>query len=310
MKSLFKYQNIVVGSSLSALLFALKNDYPVFFAEERRPFRFDYLEPETNLAFLNIPARPTKSLTTLGKQLAVGESKEILWERLIFLMSLRGKAPLSNLCHSIRYDGDRVVCSNKYGKIMEFLFDNCYYFGDDGATGFIEKTNLDEETYLCYDYIAFNSGGKHEIDFIHTGDDFVSEIWFYSSDRIDGNTPVRDACAVSKLTKQQLLDFDFSQTMARFKTMQHMKDNGMRGKLNGYTKKGTPRHYDFRTTSIRRETSRIEGEYAPASDGIYVRQACEKDLLQSLPHAIESYDRILGMLNEESSKRHNTSSKL
>ena len=147
MKSLFKYQNIVVGSSLSALLFALKNDYPVFFAEERRPFRFDYLEPETNLAFLNIPARPTKSLTTLGKQLAVGESKEILWERLIFLMSLRGKAPLSNLCHSIRYDGDRVVCSNKYGKIMEFLFDNCYYFGDDGATGFIEKTNLDEETY-------------------------------------------------------------------------------------------------------------------------------------------------------------------
>ena len=160
------------------------------------------------------------------------------------------------------------------------------------------------------DYIAFNSGGKHEVDFIHTGDDFVCEIWFYSSDRIDGNTPVRDACAVSKLTESQLRDFDYSETMARFKVLKIMKDNGMRGKQKGYTEKGTPRHYDFRTSSIRRETSRIEGEYAPSSDGIHVRQACEKDLLQSLPNAIKPYDRILGMLNEDSSKWHNTDSKL
>ena len=69
----------------------------------------------------------------------------------------------------------------------------------------------------------------YEVDFIHTNDDFVSEIWFYSSDRIDGNTPVRDACAVSKLTESQLIDFDYSETMARFKELKIMKDNGMRG---------------------------------------------------------------------------------
>ena len=51
----------------------------------------------------------------------------------------------------------------------------------------------------------------------------------YSSDRIDGNTPVRDACAVSKLTESQLIDFDYSETMARFKVLKIMKDNGMRG---------------------------------------------------------------------------------
>ena len=300
MNLLPEYENIVVGSSLAALLFAIKNDYPVFFAEERRPFRFDYFKPDIDLSFLQLRGQ-TKSLTTIGKQKIIGIPKELLWERLIFLMSLKGKVPVSNICQNIRYDGDKVTCSNEYGKIMQFKFNKCHYFGDQSATGFTQKTNLDEDNYLCYDYIAFNSGGKHEVEYIHTGDNFVSEIWFYSSDRIDGNTPVRDACAVSKLTKKQLLDFDYSQTMARFKTLQHMKNNGMRGKLNGYTKNGTPRHYDFRTSSIRRETSRIESEHKPTASDIHIQKTCEKDLLQSLSNAIKPYDRILGMLNEDSS---------
>ena len=293
-----KFENIVIGSSLSALLFAIKNDYPLFFAEERRPFRFDYLEPETNLAFLKIPGRPTKSLTTLGKEKSIGVPKELLWERLLFLMSLKGNVPLSNLCHNIRYDGERVVCSNEYSKIMEFRFDKCHYFGDKNSIGFIEKTNLDEETYICYDYIAFNSGGKHEIDFIHTGDDFISEIWFYSSDRIDGNTPVRDACAVSKLTSDQLNDFDFSETMARFKVMQTMKDNGMRGPQNGFTKKGTPRHYNFRTSCIRREIRGFEDQLRPSAENIEIKKEDEKALYRSLKGGTRPYNIILELLDE------------
>ena len=152
---------------------------------------------------------------------------------------------------------------------------------------------------MCYDYIAFNKGGKHEIDLIHTGDDFVSEIWFYSSDRIDGNSPVRDACAVSKLTSQQLTDFDFSETMARFKTLKIMKDHGMRGPQNGYTSKGTPRHYDFKTSSIRREIRGIENRPEPSSARIQLQNVCEKSLLRSLESSVGPYNTILGYLNEQ-----------
>ena len=88
--------------------------------------------------------------------------------------------------------------------------------------------------------------------------------------------------------------------MARFKAVQLMKDNGMRGKFNGYTKKGTPRHYDFRTTSIRRETICIENEQRPSTNDVCIEKTSEKDLLQSLPYAIEPYNRILGMLDENS----------
>ena len=209
---------------MDAVLYAFNNNYPIFFTVPHRPFRFDHLDPGIDLSCLKIPTC-NKSLTTLGDPQNVGVPKEVLWERLLFLLSLDGKAPLSNLCHSIRYDGNSMVCSNEYSKIMEFKFEQCYYFGDSNASGLVQQKSLDGDMYLCYDYIGFNKGGKHEIDHLHTGDDFVSEIWFYSSDRIDGNTPVRDACAVSKLTAKQLVDFDYSETMARFKVTQDYERN-------------------------------------------------------------------------------------
>ena len=104
-----------------------------------------------------------------------------------------------------------------------------------------------------------------------------------------------------ELTESQLRDFDYSETMTRFKVLKVMKDNGMRGKLSGYTKKGTPRHYDFRTTSIRRDARREEHESKPSADNIKIEKTSEKDLLQLLHNAVKPYGRILEMLDENSS---------
>ena len=86
-----------------------------------------------DLNFLKVPHEPPKRLMTFGGDKKVGMPKEILWERLVFLLSMNGKVPLSNLCERIRYDGDRVVCSNEYSKIMEFRFNECHYFVADGS---------------------------------------------------------------------------------------------------------------------------------------------------------------------------------
>ena len=290
----FEYENIVVGSSLSALIFAYVNNCPVFFTQPDTPFRFDFLSPKHTP--IGIPCE-AKTLLSFDDEMEVGTRKQVLWDRLYFLLSLRGLTPLSNLCKTIRCNEKSIVCSNEYSKIFEASFDKCYYFGDLNASGFVRKNKLDEHSYICYDYIAFNSGGKHEVDFIHTSDDFISEIWFYSSDRIDGNTPVRDACAVSKLTESQLIDFDYSETMARFKVLKIMKDNGMRGKLSGYTKKGTPRHYDFRTTSIRRETHRCRNGLTSQSNSVKINTDSEESMLRLLSNVQGSSDRFLELLN-------------
>ena len=291
------YDNVVVGSNLDALMFAFINDYPIFYTEPQQPFRFDYFDPKIKLDFMGIPHEKRKH-KCLDTKFISGIPKVLLWERLLFLMSMKGLVPLSNLCKKMRCVKNDIMFSNDYSKILEVNFNKCYYFGDNNSGGFIKRAKLDEQEYICYDYIAFNKGGKHEIDLIYTGDDFVSEIWFYSSDRIDGNTPVRDACAVSKLKSYQLNDFDFSETMARFKALKIMKDHGMRGPQNGFTPKGTPRHYDFKTSSIRREIRSIENRPEPSSDCIQIQNVCEEILLGSLEGSIRPYNTILGYLNE------------
>ena len=282
---------------MDAVLYAFNNNCPIFFTKAQRPFRFDYLEPGQDLTFLKAPSRPPKSLTTFEEEKLIGIPKSVLWERLLFLLSLDGKAPLSNLCHTMRYNGDTLVCSNEYSKIFELKFNECLYFGDQLATGLATEKSLDETTYICYDYIAFNKGGKHEIDHIRTNDDFVSEIWFYSSDRIDGNTPVRDACAVSTLTEQQLLDFDHSETMARFKTIHEMESRGMKGQFaGGYTTAGNPKHYKFRTTSIGRQTHQQRTEATPSEANVTIPKQSTQSLLNSLSSASVAYDRFLKYL--------------
>ncbi len=279
---------------MDAVLYAFNNNYPIFFTRPIRPFRFDYLDADLDLAFLKAPSGPPKSLTTLDGERSVGLAKELLWERLLFLLSLDGKAPLSGLCHSMRYNGDSLVCSNEYSKIFELRFGECVYFSDANTTGLVTQKSLDEHTYLCYDYIAFNKGGKHEIDYIFTDDDFVSEIWFFSSDRIDGNTPVRDACAVSTLTETQLLDFNYSETMARFKVLHEMESRGMKGQFaGGYTTAGNPKHYKFRTTSIRRQTYKCGVKIDPSESNVTIAKESTQSLLKLLPDASVAYDRFL-----------------
>lgn len=287
------YPTIVVGSSFDAVLCAFINHYPIFFAEDRRPFQFDYLEPGLNLEPLKVPPS-AGPLTTMEADKIVGSSKELVWEKMLFLMAIEGRSPLSNLCGTMRYDGQTVVCSNEYSKIMEFTFDRCLYFGDNNTHGFVQQKPLDSPTYLCYDYIGFHSGGKHDIDYIATGDKFVKEIWFHQSDRIDGATPVKDACAVSILTEEQLKSFEYSQTMSRFKVLHEMENRGMKGKYaGGKTTAGNPKHYKFRTTSLYRETSEVGVTTTPACDSVEIGENDEKSLLQAIPTACVAYDRLL-----------------
>ena len=246
-----EYDTIVVGSSLEAVAYAFNNDLPVFFTRPERPFRFDYLEPTLDLSCLKIESQE-KSLKTFGEDKKVGTPKELLWERLLFLLSLRGNAPLSNFCTSMRWDGNLLTCSSDYNRILNISFNVCYFFGDDGCQKFVDYKKS-EDNFLVYDWIAFNSGGKHDVDFMETEDSFVSKIWFYPSDRIDGNTAIKDACTISRLSEEQILSFDYSETMARFKTIFEMEKHGMKGLLASYSPNGNPKHYKFKTSTIGRQ---------------------------------------------------------
>jgi hypothetical protein len=280
-------------------MFGARNFFPVVFSDFRKPFRFDYFEPTVDLSFLNLPnGLGAKSLTTHQGLIDVGLSKSLVWERLMFLLSMRGSVPLSNLCRNIRAFDNKITCYNEYSKIAEIRFENCYYFGDDNVQGLHTQKRLDNCDYICYDWIAFNKGGKHDIDYIETGDDFVKRVWFYSSDRIDGNTLVKDACVLSILTADQIHDFNYSETMAKFKLNSEMESRGMKGQFNGYGPTGKPKHYKFKTTHIRRDKYATENEISFNVKGYKVKDIDEQSLYKSLQSTHLGYDRFLRGLSE------------
>jgi hypothetical protein len=297
---ILEYDTIILGSCLNAFLLATQKFCPVIFSDFEKPFRFDYLEPGITLQYLKMPqSLEQKSLTTHTGQIEVGMPKDILWERLMFMLSAAGHVPLSNLCRNIRISDNKVVCSNEYSKIAEIHFNECIYFGDNNVSLPIEQKGVANAEYICYDWIAFNKGGKHEIDFIHTDDKFVNEVWFYPSDRIDGNTSVRDACVVSTLDSEQLADFNFSETMARFKLIHEMESRGMKGLFNGYGQNGKPKHYKFKTTHIRRD--RKNKQILPCVEVGGVKNAVydEKELYEGLSQSYMAYDRFLRGIVEQ-----------
>jgi len=287
------YEEIVIGSSLRAVMFAFIHSIPLVFTEAERPFRFDYLPEDLDLSCIGIENTKIE-VKTHGVPLIFGSQKAILWEKMIFIMSMRGLVPLSDLCSSMRHRENKIICSNEYSKIAEIQFDKCYFFGDAGITHILEQKKVADDKIVCYDYIAFNRGGKHDIDYIETEDDFVKQIWFYPTDRIDGNSSVKDVCAVSVMSREDPSIFDFSETMARFKVVNEMENRGMRGLFNGYCPKyGSPKYYKFRTSYITRILRNKNEKIWIETENIKSPRITEEALYPLLSEACLAYDILL-----------------
>jgi|TARA_X000001382_G_scaffold96246_1_gene70638 hypothetical protein len=286
------HREIIVGSSLPALIHAFNKNIPVFYSDYDRPFELDFLDPNLDLKFLGID-NISKTLKGMESEITVGIKKTILWERLLFLLSLEGKAPLSGLCNVIRYNGNTLVFTDEYSKIGEITFDKCYYYGDNNCRNLV-RTQKEPTKYLCRDWIAFNCGGKHQYDYIETNDDFVNKILFYISTRRRGNYNIKDACSISLLTEDQINDFDYSETMARFKTVHEMKSRGMRSRVANRDSNGKPLSYrSFKTSYMNREIKPMDATYISSdSKIIVVDEYIKEDQISKQNKFVETVGRL------------------
>ena len=118
-------------------------------------------------------------------------------------------------------------------------------------------------------------------------------MWFYPSDRIDGRTAIKDVCIVSLLTKEQINDFNHSETMARFKLVHEMEKRGMKGPSNGYGPNGKLKHYKIRATSTDRTIRKLHHSLESNSSDIKISKIKKEDYYARLPQACMGYDRFL-----------------
>jgi len=233
----YHYEHLIIGGNIEAVAYSYVKNIPLIYVRKSKPFRFDSLDRGFDLSLFGIDKKD-KILTTRSEDRAIGFYKKELWERLTFMLSLAGNLPFFDKVQSIRFESNnsaKVITTGS--RTINITFSNLYVFEDVGLVDFPceQKYNSDnEKKYKVIDWINVRSGMNHRYDYFFTGEDFVNEIYFYPSDRIDGNHPNRkDIVCVSYMSEEQKDDIEYSDTYIKFKVLQLMKEAGIKGQSNG-----------------------------------------------------------------------------
>ena len=284
-QQVFKYDQIVVGGGLNALLYAYFNDCPCIFTSANPPFRFNNFDEAFDFSFLGVRS----------------SSKLELWERLIALLGLSGLLPMTNKTASITINKNVLKAVTRISRLGRFQFDKLIIFDDEKVSGLPFLKNRIELPAKVIDWFSVRSGMEHHHDGMSTQDNFVNRVYFYPSDRLDGAKGKRirkDLVAISYLEPDQLNNFDYSPTMARFKIIQLMKDAGIRGARNGrdtYNPK-LYRYYSPKIESAQREIVRDIKNYYEPDERFEFRYDTPEEIIKNFAGELESYSSKLARI--------------
>lgn len=215
---IYDKETIVIGGDLRTLLYAYSNELPVIYANPQRPFQFDEIQHE-NLSILGLePTRPYK--------------QSELWARVNFFLGLSGLLPMGANATNLRITENQLSITTKYSRNVKFNFNRLVVINDNKIFGLPQLKKETREKNRVVDWVNVRSGCSHNILHLRSDRDFVREIIFYPTDRSD-NRSLKDLVAISYLTDEELDDFNFSDTMVKFKVTEMMKEAGIRGARNG-----------------------------------------------------------------------------
>ncbi len=221
----YQYDTLVCGGGINTLLYCFHTASPLVITNPCNIFHFETIKGD--FSFLGLSNKEVLSVE--------------LWNRLYMILSLAGKIVNPLPTQNIRMergklayitDGNKKI-SAEYNKVLNF-----------------EK---EQQECMVYDWFAVKSGGKHDFEKLKDPENFfVQFLRFHPSMRKNVNG-IKDVIAVSKVNKENISDFDHSETMARLKAIKMMKQAGIRGRSNGTNKKGYKLHYAIKLDHSHRE---------------------------------------------------------
>ena len=217
--NLAKFDTVVIGDNLDALVYAYLNDHHILFNNLSPPTIIDHFSPDLDLSMFGIESDAPVSMLSL-------------WNRLRFSMSLAGKIINSQEVTSISVEDQKINVFTGAAKKYEYEFVTLAVFNAEKLKN-VDYTVIGEEKNTVYDWISVKYRGKHDLKEMSTEEDFVNKVYFYRSLRNGTASAHKDIVAVSYLTDKQLNSQSCSDTMARMKIKKMMKDAGLRGPKNG-----------------------------------------------------------------------------
>jgi len=284
---IYHYDNLVIGSDLNAVIFAYLKGYPLVINRDVYPFRFDCFDCDVDLDELSLGLEEIQL-----QEKTLGPSKLDAYKHLSFVLGLAGLLPLGNGVFSCRLKENNLFkITTKNSRMIQIKFERLYVFNDENISGLPEPIeSLNEGMFKVLDWIDATSCTTHLHQYFETEDDFIREIYFYPTERLDGNHPTKkDLVAISYLSGEQLKEYDYSDTYAKFKVLSMMKEAGIKGARNGrdMLDKTKYKHYALKLQPYKREVASLQKNLYDDIDNIDFMYQSEEDILQSVE--IESH---------------------
>ncbi len=232
MSAAYHFDKIIVGGSLAALLYAHKNKIPVVYASPQVPLFFE-----------------------VDRQ---GNSKKQLWYKVAFQLSLGGLILSHHRTTGYRIEDNNVLKVFTDGPFVSIIhYGELIVFDDNKLEGWEGELKYNKK-YRVLDWINDRQSSPHRVEFLRGDDDFVKEVYFYPSERIDGNwSGKKDILALSHLSREQLDSVEYCDTYVRFKVLHLMQKAGIVGPKNGINTKSPTGHNHL---SVKIETARRQAE--------------------------------------------------
>ena len=100
----YKYDRVVVGGTLEAVLYAFVHNLPIIYDSETIPRFFEFLDPDIDLSPLLIE-NTAIDLKTFSGSKTIGLLKRDVWNRLVWNLSLSGNVLFSDKVRSHKVRG-------------------------------------------------------------------------------------------------------------------------------------------------------------------------------------------------------------
>ena len=221
---------IITGGSLESLFYSYVTETPIVLTQPYVPFELEKAEFEDLYEMLGYSA--VTSLTKLQ-----------IWDRLVFILSMAGLVMMPNNIRNVRHEGNKIIFSLKDNSRFTVMYERKISF----------DKHLDQNVDV-YDWFDIKSGSKLELEEIKDDNNLVNKIIFYDSIRKgNGGKGRKDLVSVSSVMTKEILDYENSEGYVRLKTIQMMKDAGLKGRPNGYNKFGKQLNYAIDIEHTHRE---------------------------------------------------------
>ena len=291
----------MIGGTLEAALYAFVHDLPIIYNFETIPKYFEFLSPDIDLSPLLIE-NTTTALETLSSTKIIGSLKRDVWNKLVWTLSLSGNILFSDKVKTVRLEPDNIIrVTTNNTRFAKIKYERLIVFDPDIIQNIPnEVLKPAENLYKVYDWMAITNGMSQKIDYLSTGDHFVDEVYLYPTDRVDGvQLSLKDILTISYLTKEQLQNFEYSDTYARFKVLKLMKQNGIRGNMNGWRTKNKVKrcYYAFKVEPTIREVIPVNKNLYQNSDSIRFLNLEFEDILEKYTKKINNSNYIYNLFS-------------